>query len=147
MRILALLALCGLTAVTPAYANLTQAPVTQELPRNLVEAQSRNWTHSLFFVERTITIPAGTFNAAGGLVVWETSNRHTSTNATQTEHGLGEYKYLFNPSEDIIIFDRRPNTPIWYGIAVGGTVIACFVFYLIVKKKRTTDVLTPGQYQ
>ena len=148
---LVLFTVCTLATLAPGYLPLSEGPVTVDLPRSLLEAQQDNWTYSLFVIERTITIEVKDFPDTTGaeFIVWETSRRHTSANTVVPVERTVElnYRYYFDPTEDIVIFDRRPNTPIWYGIAVGATVIACAVFYLIVKKKRTAGELTQGQYQ
>jgi len=76
------------------------------------------------------------------------TSRRTNTNADKVVNNIGSYTYYFKQS-DVYIFVRTANTPIWYGIAVGVTVIACLVFYFIVKKKRSgsADVSAQGQYQ
>ena len=145
MKMIALLAVCGLVA-------LSQAPVTQPLPRNLMEAQQDNWVYSVFLIERTITIKVGDFVVApdAEFIVWETARRHTSTNAEKVERTPEfNYIYYFATDKDIEIYDRRANAPVWYGIAVGATAIAMVVFYLIVRKKKTkpTGVSEQGQYQ
>ena len=149
MRILALLAVCGLTTITPVYATMSQTPVTQPLPTALVEAQQTNWKTSFLFKERTITIKVGDFKIepTTEYVVYEAARRHTWTNAVDSENDFVTYKYFFDPNDDIVIFDRRANSPVWYFLAVVATAIAMVVFYFIVKKKRTTDVSTQGQYQ
>ena len=137
MRMIALLAVCGVMA-------LTQAPATQPLPRHLIEEQQNNWNYSLFIIERTMTVSAENFNASDGYVAWQphqnrSTRTHTRTNAVRTELVGNTYTYYFDPAEDIEIYDRRPNTPIWYGIAVAVTAIAMITFYLIVKKKKSSQ--------
>ena len=142
---IALLAVCGIVA-------LTQGPVTVDLPRNLLEVQQDNWVYSVFFVERTMTVEVKDFPDTTGIefIVWETSRRHTSTNAEKVERTESfDYRYYFATDKDIVIFDRRANTPVWYGIAVGVTAIAMVVFYFMVKKKKTKPMgeSAQGQYQ
>ena len=71
------------------------------------------------------------------LYVLAESMRRSETNATKTESEFGDYTYYFKVANDrqnyVEIFDRRPNTPIWYGIAVGATVIAMGLFYIYIK--------------
>jgi hypothetical protein len=140
MKTLALLAVCGIAMLTQG------APATQPLPLALMQEQQDNWTESLFILERTITIPAGTFDAENGLVVWTTTRRHTDTNAVETTSNLGTYTYYFDPEEDIVIFDRRANVPIWYGIAVLATGVAMVVFFLIVKNARKPSSTQSGEW-
>ena len=149
MRILALLAVCSVSCIAP----LTVEPKTQTLPKEYVYnakeyKQYRVVKRSLFFVERTITIPAGTVPAHESVefIVFEAEYRHTKTNAVRTDHSFGEYKYLFAPDKDIEIFDRSANMPIWYVIAVGATVVAMVGFYMIVKKGQANkaDAIQTG---
>jgi len=150
MKIIALLALCGATMFTPTFAALSQAAVPQPLPSHLVEAQWGDWTTSFLFRERTITIEVGDFTVlpTTELVIWETSRRHTWTNAVDSKRSedLVTYQYFFDPTEAIIIKDRRANSPVWYGLAIIVTAIAMIGFYFIVKKRRTKDVSGQGQY-
>ena len=144
MGTLALIVLCG-------FASLTQTVTTQPLPRDLANLEeNRAVVKSLFFIERTITIPVGSFEVDSNaqFILWETTSKHTSTNAVETNHGIGEYRYLFATDKDIVIFDRRPNTPIWYALAAAATVVAMFGFYIIVKRRSASkDVSAQGQYQ
>lgn len=70
------------------------------------------------------------------------SQRHTKTNADLIESELGEYIYYFKVSDDlentVKIFDRRANSPIWYGIAIAATAIAMSIFYVVVKLHSPT---------
>jgi len=153
MKMIALLAVCGLTTVMP----LTQAPApTQIFERTLITTQQDNWKFGFLYLveERTMTVSAEHFDASGGYVIWQPhANRitrtHTSTNAVREEIVGGTYTYFFDPTKDIEIFDRKANIAIWYVMAIGATVIAMVVFYLIVKNKKksnSADVSTQGQY-
>jgi len=68
------------------------------------------------------------------------SSRRSKTNANLAENEFGTYSYYFKISADlqneVVIFDRRANTPIWYGIAVGVTAVAMVGFYFIAKQLR-----------
>jgi len=143
MKMIALLVVCTVATLSQGVQ-----PAHQSLPKHLVEAQWDSWTASLFIRERTITIEAGAFTVdpETEYIVWAPRDRnnnpirHTSTNAVETKREFDVYTYFFDPSKDIEIYDRRPNTPIWYGIAAGATAIAMVVFYLIVRKKRTKEL-------
>ena len=140
MKMIALLAVCGIALLTQG------TPVTHPLPGDLVEG---TWAAtSVFIIERKIVIPVGEFEVPPGVdfIVWTTTRRHTDTNAVDVQNDFGTYTYFFDPAEPIEIFDRRPNTPIWYGVAVVITGIAMLGFYFIVKKKRTAGESIPNQY-
>jgi hypothetical protein len=139
---IALLAVC-------AVATLSQgAPPLQTFDRTLITTQQDNWTHSFFFSEREMTVSKEHFDAGGGYVTWQpranrTTRTHTRTNAVETGIVDRTFTYYFDPTQDIEIFDRTPNTPVWYGIAVGVTAIAMITFYLIVRKKRKSGSTHP----
>ena len=145
MRLLSLILCAGIMGLTQA------APITQPLPRDIANLpDNRVVVRTLFFVERTITIPVGSFQIDENtqFILLETDSRHTWTNAVETDHGLGEFKYFFAIDEDIVIYDKRANTPIWYGLAVAATVIAMIGFYIIVKRvtRSPKGESTQGQY-
>ena len=78
----------------------------------------------------------------GYLYVLANSFRRTSTNADKVESEFGTYNYYFKVSDDLTsevsIFDRRANTPIWYGLAVAATAVAMIAFYIVVKRLRSS---------
>lgn len=79
-------------------------------------------------------------NTEYGYVLAE-SQRRSKTNAVSMENGYSYYNYYFKISNDaadfVEIFDRRPNTPIWYGLTVAATIAAMSVFYIVIKQHRT----------
>lgn len=154
---IALLAVCGLTTLAPGFMALTEAPtLPQTFDRTLITSQQNNWKFGFLYLtqERTMTVSAEHFDPDGGLVIWQPhpdriTRTHTSTNAEKTDLIDGTFTYFFDPTKDIEIFDRRPNTPIWYGSAIVLTAIGMVVFYLVVKNKRKSnpaDESTQGQY-
>lgn len=74
------------------------------------------------------------------IYVLANSQRRTKTNADVTNEEFGVYTYYFKVSDDLTslvkIFDRRPNTTIWYVAAIGATAVAMGAFYIIMKTKR-----------
>jgi hypothetical protein len=76
----------------------------------------------------------------GYLYVLTNSARRTQTNADKTETEAGNYTYYFKIASDlkseVNIFDRYPNTPIWYGLAAAATVLAMIGFYLFARRKH-----------
>lgn len=75
----------------------------------------------------------------GYLYVLTNSPRRTKTNAAKVETQMGNYTYYFTiPTSldgEVDIFDRYPNTPIWYGLAVAATAVTMVTFYLIVRRR------------
>ena len=139
MRILALFALCTVSA-------LTQGVPVEPLSRDTVNNKDYQVVvTNLFFKESTITIPPSEFGVGPETeyIVLETSLRFTSTNAHHIERAEDfNYIYYFDPSNEIVLFIRQANTPIWYGIAVAATAVAMAGFYLAVRKRKAANTTT-----
>ena len=86
------------------------------------------------------------FNGGGDVdygYVFASSVRRTSTNAVEHEvdYASGYWYYYYgvtnNPADtqEIVIFDRRANTPIWYGVAIVATAVFMGLFYLFSRKR------------
>jgi len=74
--------------------------------------------------------------------ILHSSFRRGSTNATSSRRniaeGTWEYHFAITDTSDIppiIIVDRFANTPIWYAIGVGATIIFMLGIYIISKSK------------
>jgi len=65
------------------------------------------------------------------------STRRSNTNATERTSDFPNYNYYFKVAETldnyVEIFDRRANTPMWYGVAVGATLIVMGLLYIYLK--------------
>ena len=69
--------------------------------------------------------------------------RRTKTNAPEHENNLtsGFWQYYYGVTNDpadaqeIVIFDRFANTPIWYGVAIVATGLFMGAFYLMSRKR------------
>jgi hypothetical protein len=124
--------------------SLSQGPVTTTLPSEIVNQhlQDTKQEKSLFFINRTVVISPEILQLESNTeyIVWETNRRPTSTNAVKKERTIAEDKYTFSfdPSEDIIIRYRTANTPIWYVIAVGATIVGMIMVYLVAKQKNAS---------
>ena len=124
---------------------------------------SVNW--GLFFVERRVTMPnpfrlffEGEGTRAGKVLnflkaefpeeepylvyMMLFSTRRTDTNAYDSRRtpDLFGWEHVFitqagEAPEDIVIFDRFANPPIWYAIGIVATMIFMLVLYLLVRKK------------
>ncbi|MCL2755482.1 MAG: hypothetical protein FWE45_00300 [Firmicutes bacterium] len=69
------------------------------------------------------------------------SFRRTDTNATTSRRASnGDYYYYFAATsledvQDIVVFDRFANTPAWYGVGIGATLLFMGIFFILAKKK------------
>ncbi|MCL2570383.1 MAG: hypothetical protein FWE16_04220 [Firmicutes bacterium] len=134
------------------------------------DTQTIDIQRNVFFVERTITMPnpfatffesnsnrtldiINHFTAQFGankddltlVYVLASPIRRTSTNATSNQRTIDTHFYFFestyaNMIDEIVVFDRFANTPIWYGIGVGATVIFMLVLYSILKRKSDNQI-------
>jgi len=133
---------------------------TTEILDNVVEVQIDT---SLFFLERTMTFQNPWIKIADNMNRTESINNavagYANLDATvlpeyvfvfpstvrrtrveghyQRENNLIEFLYYFRADvEDIVIFDRMPNTPIWYVIGIGATIAFMLVVYMLFRVTR-----------
>ena len=112
-------------------------------------------SRGVFFIERTRTIPnpwalktQNTIRHAfeymfGANVeteisyIFASSHRRTRVEgATLERRGLAWFYIFENYEDDIVIFDRFANTPIWYVIGVGATVIFMAGLWFILRRQK-----------
>jgi len=72
--------------------------------------------------------------------IFASSIRRTNVPNSTRSQITGNYDYVFDDSTDeVLIFDRFANQPIWYGIAVGAAgifMIAAYLLFARAKKRR-----------
>jgi len=78
--------------------------------------------------------------------VFESSFRRTDVQGTiPVDNDIGVYNYVFfyDPAglheksrSNIAIFDRFPNTPLWYVSALGATVLFISIMYIVFARKK-----------
>jgi len=100
------------------------------------------------FIESFDKPPAPATKKTEYVYVLANSQRRSRTNAEIAENEFGSYNYYFKISDDrsseVEIYDRRANTPIWYGLAVAATAAAMVTFYFVTKKRASRDVVEVG---
>ena len=70
------------------------------------------------------------------------AHRRTTTNADEIErHGLAWFYIFGDLEEDIVLFDRFANTPIWYVIGVGATVIFMAGLWFVLRGRARNNAL------
>ena len=137
MKILAVL-ICFVAAAVPT-------PTNDNTQKGLPAGTKTELTtvNGLFFTEHTLKVKMSdiTIDPASEFLVLIYQNRLTKSNADITEHVYGgDYYYYYRVNcpemkDEIVIFVRDANRPVWYGIAVGATVVFMVGVYLINKKK------------
>ena len=99
-----------------------------------------------FFAEHELF--SGTRNDITFYYVFRSSMRRSSVpDATRYHRDLatGNWYYFFqmcqdNPLTEIVIFDRRPNTPAWYGLAAILTAVFMGGLWLIFRSRKTNPL-------
>ena len=90
-----------------------------------------------------------TFNSGEGVeqfdYIFASNFRRTNVNTQDSGRNIElDYIYKFSDIDtdtgDIVVFDRFPNTPVWYGLTALGVVLAMLVFYVIVRSKNSTHL-------
>jgi hypothetical protein len=85
------------------------------------------------------------------MYVFSSSFRRTEVKNTVNQEQIGRtFNYIFtygdqNGTDEIVIFDRFANTPIWYGLAVLTSGIFIAGTYIIISRKRSGETPTPVQ--
>ncbi|MCL2851050.1 MAG: hypothetical protein FWE01_01670 [Firmicutes bacterium] len=80
--------------------------------------------------------------------------RRSSTNAYYSQRFIDGWRhnFVFAMDEidiwtDLILMDRIPNTPIWYGIGIGATIIFMFGVWIVFRpRKKVFDINQPNLY-
>ena len=75
--------------------------------------------------------------------------RRSTSSAFESRRFIDGWRHYFgflmdeqNEWEDIVLMDRLPNTPIWYGVGVGATVIFMLIIWVVFKpRKQVFDII------
>ena len=70
--------------------------------------------------------------------VFASATRRSSVEGSyRTDRNVGEYIYYFNSSvEQIVIYDKFANSPMWYVTGIGATIVFMGIVYLAYINKR-----------